>query len=201
MLTAAPVPAHRTRRLLATTGIILAVAAFCGVFLLVDGAYFRFANARFPNVGSSAALATLWGFVSRAHLLIVIVPLILWRPRQLGFRIGKIGQHWKMLLLMLLANCGVVAAFLFPTHSSTPYSGNQWLFTEIVTVPFVEESFWRGLVFMVLLAAFSKLHPDNRSRHLTVWVSGLAFGVLHAGNALAGVPVSFVVLQALSASV
>jgi membrane protease YdiL (CAAX protease family) len=201
MLTAAAAPARPRRRLLATIGITLALAAFCAVFLILDGVCYRFTSARFPSVGSSTALANLWGLVSRAHLLVRLIPLILWRPRQLGFQTGKIRQCWRMLLIMLLANCGVIAAYLALSGSVTPYSGNQWLLTEIVVVPFVEETFWRGLVFAALLFAFKKLYPDERSQHLTVWLSGLAFGVLHVGNVNAGVPLSFVVLQALNAAV
>jgi membrane protease YdiL (CAAX protease family) len=102
---------------------------------------------------------------------------------------------------MLVVNCGVIGGYLLLTHSTTPYSGNQWLVTEIVTVPLVEETFWRGLVFAVLLAAFGRLYPSATSRHLTVWLSGLAFGALHAANALAGVPPAFALLQAASAAV
>lgn len=47
---------------------------------------------------------------------------------------------------MLLVNCGVVVGYLLLTQSSTPYNGNQWLVTEMVTVPVVEETFWRGFV-------------------------------------------------------
>ena len=106
-----------------------------------------------------------------------------------------------MLLVMLIANCGIVALFLWLTSSGTPYSGNQWLFTEIVTVPVVEETFWRGIVFAVLLALLRRTYSEKTSLMATVWLSGLAFGVLHAGNALAGVPLSFVAVQVLNAAI
>ena len=178
--TLAPTPVPAPRRLLGTIGIILALAAFCALFLIVDGSYYRFASVRFPSIGSSTALANVWGVLSRIHLLIVLIPLILWRTRQLGFQVGKIRQHWLMLLVMLAVNCGVIAGYLILTNSTTPYSGNQWLLTEIVVVPFVEESFWRGLVFAVLLFAFGKMYGERDSQHWTVWLSGLAFGLLHA---------------------
>jgi hypothetical protein len=76
--------------------------------------------------------------ISRVHLLLFIIPLAFWRPRWFRFQIGKIKQHWRMLLIMLVANCGVIAAYLWLTQSSTPYSVNQWLLTEVVTVPLVE---------------------------------------------------------------
>ncbi|NLS76361.1 MAG: CPBP family intramembrane metalloprotease [Chloroflexi bacterium] len=181
--------------------VILGLAVFCFLFALVDSAYFRFADARFPHVGASAWLATLWGVVSRAHLLVLIIPLVLWRPRQFGFQTGKIQQHWRMLLVMLLANCGVIAAYLWLTGSSTPYSGNQWLVTEIITVPVVEEAFWRGLVFSALLLALRGLYPEGASTHWAVWLCGLAFGLLHVKNVVAGVPLAFAAIQALNATI
>lgn len=180
--------------------IFVGLAAFVTIFVLVGNAYFKFADARFPNVGSSAWLASLWGVVSRAHLLVLLIPLVLWRPRLFGFQIGKIWQHWRMLLVMLLANCGVIAIYLW-LAGSTPYSGNQWLVTEIITVPVVEEIFWRGLVFILLLQALRRLYSENTSSHLAVWLSGLAFGLLHANNLVAGVPIQFVAIQVLNATI
>ena len=90
--------------------VVLGLVAFSALFVLIDNSYYTFANARFPNVGTSAWLATLWGVVSRAHLLICIIPLVLWQPHLFGFQIGKTWQHWRMVLVMLLANCGVIAA-------------------------------------------------------------------------------------------
>jgi membrane protease YdiL (CAAX protease family) len=143
----------------------------------------------------------LWGVVSRAHLLLLIVPLVLWRPRLFGFHIGKTWRHWRMVLVMLLANCGVIAAYLWLTSSTTPYSGNQWLLTEVITVPVVEEIFWRGLVFTILLLVLRRQYSENASSHLAVWLSGIAFGLLHAANSLAGVPALFVTIQVLNATI
>jgi membrane protease YdiL (CAAX protease family) len=194
-------PFSGSKRLLPTILIIAGLLAFVAIFVLVDDAYFKFSDARFPNVGTSAWLASLWGVVSRAYLLILIIPLALWRPRFFGFQIGKIRQHMRMLLIMLLANCGVIAAYLWLTSSSTPYSGNQWLVTEVVTVPLVEEIFWRGLVFTVLFQLLRKLYPENTSSFWAVWLSGIAFGLLHANNLIAGVPLQFVAIQVLNATV
>ena len=181
--------------------IFLVLAVFIAAFVLLDNAYFKFADARFPHVGSSTGLANLWGIVSRAHLLLLIVPLAFWQPRLFGFQAGKIRKHWRMLTIMLLANCGVIAAYLFLTGSSTPYSGNQWLLTEVLTVPLVEEIFWRGLVFTGLLLLFRKIYGEKTSVVLAVWLSGIAFGLLHANNLAAGVPLQFVAIQVLNATV
>src|SRR5512146_1194045 len=112
--------------------ILVGFAAFVAVFILADNAYFRFADSWFPKVGASVWLATLWGVVSRAHLLILLIPLAVWRPRFFGFQIGQIWQHRRLLLGLLVANCGIIVAYLWLTGSGTPYSGNQWLATEIL---------------------------------------------------------------------
>jgi membrane protease YdiL (CAAX protease family) len=104
-----------------------------------------------------------------------------------------------MVLTMIIVNCAVVGGFLFLSGSGTPYSGNQWLFTEIVIVPLVEELFWRGLVFSLLFILFQKSLNKSLSLTLSVWSSGIAFGLLHAGNALTGVSFQFAAIQTLNA--
>jgi membrane protease YdiL (CAAX protease family) len=181
--------------------VFLGLLIFCALFLLLDNIYFRYVDARFPSVGTSVGLATIWGIVQRAHLLIFIIPLVLWHPKPLGFQIGRISQHWRMLLIMLLLNCGVIATYLWLTSSSTPYSDNIWFITEVVTAPFVEEVFWRGIVFMILQFVFTRLYTENTGNHLAVWLSGLSFGLMHGNNLLAGVPLAFVIIQVLNATV
>lgn len=184
-----------------TALLLVGLVLFSLVFAWLDQGYYRFLSARFPNAGTSSLRATLFGVASRAHVILVLLPFVLWRPRLLGFQVGRTRQHGRMLLLMLLANCGIVAGYLWLSGSATPYSGNQWLVTEVVIVPLVEETMWRGLVFAVLLLALRRLYTGNQAAHLAVWLSGLAFGLLHAGNALAGVPAAFVVIQVLNASI
>lgn len=65
---------------------IFGLAAFCAVFVLVDQTNYEFVSARFPPVGSSAALATLWGLLSRGHVILLTLPLVVWRPRFFGSR-------------------------------------------------------------------------------------------------------------------
>lgn len=102
---------------------------------------------------------------------------------------------------MLVANCGVVGAYLVYSGGATPYSGNEWLLTEVVVVPLVEETMWRGAVFAALLSAFRGIYSGARATTLAVWSSGLAFGLLHATNVLVGVPLLFVAIQVLNAAV
>lgn len=193
-------PKHRSgiQKGVFTSFILLALAAFVALFIIIGTAYFQFVDSRFPNVGTSIWLANLWGVVSRAHLIIVIVPLVLWKPRLFGFQAGKIFQHYRMLLLLLTINCGVVAGYLL-LAGSTPYSGNQWTLTEVVTVPLVEESFWRGLVLTGLMTIFQKLYSAKTSNLLAVLLSGISFGLLHMTNLIAGVDLPFVIIQSLSA--
>jgi membrane protease YdiL (CAAX protease family) len=180
--------------------IIFELIVFCSMFVITDQGYNRFINQNFPNVGESTRLANIYGLVSRLHLLIPAVLLVLWRPRLFGFQVGRTFQNWKLVLLLLAINCAVIGAYLW-LSGGTPYSGNQWLLTEVITVPIVEEIFWRGLVFTVLLAALKKVYPETSAVRWTVALSGIAFGLLHAANILAGVPLQFVALQTLNAVV
>lgn len=189
----------RSKSFLSVPLISLGLLAFCALFLIIDQAYFRFISARFPDVGTSSWLATAWGIVSRAPWVLVVVTLAILRPRLLGLQAGEIRSRPRLVLSIIIINCAVVGAFLFLSGSGTPYSGNQWLFTEIVTVPLVEELFWRGLAFSLLFTLFQKSLSKGTSLTLTVWLSGIAFGLLHAGNALAGVPFQFVAIQTLNA--
>ena len=59
----------------------------------------------------------------------------------------------------------------------------------------------RGLVFSVLFYMLRRLYPENTSIFLAVALSGLAFGLLHVKNLVAAVPLQFVAIQALNASI
>lgn len=179
----------------------LALIAFCALFVFADRAYYLMLADCFPRVGTSAALASLWGIVSRAHVLLPAIVVAGWRPRECGLTFGRTASHWRMIGIMLLVNCGVIAGYLWATGGGTPYSGNQWLLTEVVTVPVVEELMWRGVVFAVLMAALVPVYGEVTGANLAVWFGGLAFGALHVANALAGVPLAFAAIQALSAMV
>ena len=128
-----------------------------------------------------------------------ILALVFMRPGLLGLQAGQMRSHWRLVLSIAAVNAIVVGAFLLLSGDSTPYSGNQWLLTEIVTVPLVEELFWRGLVFSALCALLQKSLGRDKGLAVTVWLSGIAFGLMHAGNALAGVPLQFVAVQTLNA--
>jgi len=179
-------------------GVLAGLVACAALFLLLDQAFFGFANARFPRVGESTLLATLWGLISRVHVLVPAIVISLWRPQFVGLHVGRITSRWRMLAAMLLVSCGVVAAFILVT-GATPYGGNQWLFTEVVTVPVIEELVWRGIVLSTVLHLLTRAGARGASVHLAVWSTGAVFGALHLTNALAGVPLSFAVPQAVSA--
>jgi membrane protease YdiL (CAAX protease family) len=194
-------PNHRSRRFQAVFLISLGLLVFCALFLFIDQANFRFVSAHLPSVGTSFWLATTWGIVSRAPWILIVLILAFLKPRFLGLQVGSMRSRWRFVLSVIIVNCVVVGAFLLLSGSSTPYSGNQWLFTEIVIVPLVEELFWRGLVFSLLLLLLEKYLSRDLSLTLTVWLSGIAFGLMHAGNALAGVPLQFVAIQTLNAAI
>lgn len=169
--------------------------------MLVDQGYNRLVNARFPLVGTSLWLATMYGLVSRLHLILPLVAISLWRPHRMGWQAGHTRRHWRLLLLLLVANCGLVGGYLLLSGNATPYSGDEWLLTEVVIVPLVEETMWRGAVFAVLLSAFGRIFSEGTATASTVWASGLAFGLLHSANALVGVPGVFVAIQVLNATI
>jgi membrane protease YdiL (CAAX protease family) len=181
-----------------TLVIILALAVFCALFVAADQGYNHFVNQYFPNLGESAAQANIYGVASRLHMLIPAALLVLWRPRLFGFQFGSAFKNWRLILLLLAVNCAVIGGYLW-LSGGTPYSGDQWFLTEVVTVPIVEETIWRGLVFAVLYTALKKYHPDPSALRWTVVLSGAAFGLLHAANYLAGIPLQFVALQTLNA--
>ena len=187
------------RKVWLTGLVMLALISFSLVFALLDEAYLRFVALVFPIETTSTQSATIWGVVTRLHVAIPVLLLILWKPYFFGLQMSKVRQHWRLLLLILVLNCGVIAAYLWLTGGGTPYSDNQWLLTEVVTVPFVEEIMWRGVVFAVLLFVLRKIHTEQTSNQLTIWLAGIAFGLLHSKNILAGVPASFVAVQTLNA--
>jgi len=195
----APHTSLRYKSFLSVFLIFIALIAFCVLFLITDQAYFRFVSMRFPSVGTSFWLATIWGVLSRAPWVLIVLVLTFLRPKLLGLQVGEVKSRWRFVLTIIVVNCGVVGVFLLLSGSGTPYSGNQWLFTEIVTVPLIEELFWRGLVFSLLFALLQKSLSQSLSLTLAAWLSGIGFGLLHAGNALAGVPLQFVAIQTLNA--
>jgi membrane protease YdiL (CAAX protease family) len=189
----------KSRAIPSVLGVSLAMLAFCSLFFSLDQAYYRFIAPRFPNVGDSTWMATAFGVVSRAPWILLIIGAAVVRPRLLALRLGDSLKRWRLILLLLSVNLSLVGGYLLLSGGSTPYSGNQWLLTEVFTVPLVEELFWRGLVFSVLLRLLSGALQLRSRTALAVWLSGTAFGLLHAGNALAGVPLQFVAIQTLSA--
>lgn len=183
-----------------TVAVVTGLALACAAFVLLDQGHNRLVGPLFPST-DTAWSATVYGVVTRLHLILPLAVLALWRPRLVGFRSGRTRRHLRALLIVLLANCGIVGGYLVLAGGSTPYSGDQWLVTEVVTVPIVEEVMWRGVVLGALLWAFERAAQQRAAAPLAVWCSGLAFGLLHGANVLAGLPAAFVVLQVVNATV
>jgi membrane protease YdiL (CAAX protease family) len=124
----------------------------------------------------------------------------IWKPRQIGFQIGKTFQHIRMLLVMLVINVAVILGYRI-LAGGTPYTGIDMLFNEVITVPIVEEIVWRGIIFAGLLAILRRFLPEGSSGILAGVYSGICFGLLHSTNALFGYPIAFVALQTLNATI
>ena len=195
-MTAAFTAVKSGKRTLAPTALILlAAVAFSAVFLWVNTLNYNWLSPRFESSG-----ATVWGIVQRLFVLIPVILLSVWRPKAMGFQVGRIARHWRMLLIMLAANVGIVGGYVL-LSGGTPYSGLGMLVNEVITVPVAEELMWRGVVFAGLLALLRRFHTEETAGLLAGWFSGVCFGLLHANNALFGYPLAFVALQTLNATV
>jgi membrane protease YdiL (CAAX protease family) len=183
----------------ALPGVVAALLTlgFAALIIFSDQVWLSWMQQLFPR-----AAPNLWGLVSRGHMLLFGVLVVLtWRnPHAFGFQIGKSFQSWKLILFLFIANCAVVGSYLAFT-GGTPYSGNEWLLTETVWVPIVEELVWRGVVFTLLLFGMQKYYPEQTSKHLAIWIGGVVFGLLHANNLFYGLPPAFVAIQVLNAVV
>lgn len=174
---------------------VLLALSFAALVVISDQLWLPWMKEVFPN-----ATPNLWGLVSRAHMLLLGILIIsIWRnPRLFGFQIGKMFESWRLILILLMLNCGIVGGYL-AFSGSTPYSGNEWLLTETVWVPLVEELIWRGVVFTLLLIGLQKYYSKRTSTHLAIWIGGVVFGLLHGNNIFYGVPPAFVAIQVLNA--
>ncbi len=195
---ATPKPASASRNLaLPALAAIFLTAAFGAFVILADWFWIPWIEQLFPH-----ASPNLWGLVSRGHMLLlgILALAASRRLRRFGFQIGQSFRRWKLLLLLLALNCGIVGGYL-ALSGGTPYSGNEWLLTETVWVPLVEELVWRGAVFTLLLLGLQKYYSQPTSTALAVWIGGVVFGLLHANNLLYGVPPAFVAVQVANALV
>lgn len=176
--------------------VLLAMIALSAVFAGINLANYNWLSPQFERAGTP----TTWGIIQRLYLIIPATLFILWRPGQIGFQVGKIFQYWRMLLIMLVLNVGVIGGYLILT-GATPYSGMEMLVNEVITVPLVEEIVWRGIVFAAVLAVLRRFLDAGTSGILAGVYSGICFGLLHASNALFGYPLAFVAIQTLNATV
>jgi len=191
-------PGNRTRSkiFLSTALVFLAAVAFSALFAALNQANYNWLSPQFER-GSTP---TTWGILQRLYLILPSIALVLFRPRQIGFQVGKIFEHRRMLVWILAMNVIVIGAYRV-LNGATPYSGYSMLVNEVITVPLVEEIVWRGIVFAALLAVLRRFLPEEKSGILAGVFSGVCFGLLHSTNALFGYPLAFVALQTLNATV
>lgn len=186
----------RNQKWLYAALVLLGTVAFSALFAWVNIVQYNWLSPVFERTSTQ----TTWGILQRLYLIIPGAAIALWKPRQIGLQVGKSLQYWKMLLVMMVLNVGVIAGYQI-LSGSTPYSGINMLINEVVTVPLVEELVWRGIVFSVLLTILRKFLPESTSGTLAAVFSGVCFGLLHSTNALFGYPLAFVALQTLNATV
>ena len=196
MAIALPVERKSNKPFIYSGLVLLGALAFSAIFAWVNMANYNWLSPYFERNSTP----TVWGIIQRLYLIIPAIAITLWRPRQIGFQIGKTFQYWQMLSVMLVFNVVVIGGYLVLT-GATPYSGANMVFNEVVTVPLVEEIVWRGIVYAAILAVLSKFLPQGTSAILAGVYSGICFGLLHSTNALFGYPLAFVAIQTLGATV
>lgn len=176
--------------------VLLAGILFSAGFAWINTFQYRLLSPWFEQ----NATHTTWGIIQRLYLIIPCGIAAVVRPRQVGFQVGKIRQHIRMLAVIFILNVGLVGGYLAIT-GATPYSGLELIFNEVVTVPAVEELVWRGVVFAVLMAVLQRQFNPTHSSLLAGVISGICFGLLHSTNALFGYPLAFVLVQTANALV
>jgi membrane protease YdiL (CAAX protease family) len=196
MAMAVPVDRPGNHKYLYSGLVLLGVLALSAVLAWVNYAYYNWLSPQFE--GSSSH--TVWGIIQRLYLIIPIIIISLWKPRQIGYQVGKTFQHTRMLLVMLALNVAVIWGYKL-LAGDTPYTGTELLFNEVITVPLVEEIFWRGIIFAALFAVLKRFLSEESSGMLAGVYSGICFGLLHSTNALFGYPLAFVALQVLNATI
>jgi membrane protease YdiL (CAAX protease family) len=195
---AIPLQAERNRNIVFLySGLaFLATLALSGVFAWVNIANYNWLSPLFERSSNH----TIWGILQRWFLIVLILGVSLWKPRLVGFQVGRIFQHWRMVLVILVLNIAVIGGYRL-IAGSTPYTGIDLLINEVLTVPLVEEIFWRGVIFAALLVILRKFLPEGSSGILAGVFIGICFGLLHSVNALFGYPPAFVALQTANATV
>jgi membrane protease YdiL (CAAX protease family) len=174
---------------------VVALAAFAASLAIafLNQPYFDLVNGVIRAQGAEAR-----GVLFSSWLLLIGVPVALWRPRACGLTLGSTREHWRLIVGTLAAGAAVTAGILLAT-GPIPFSDASW-FIETVDVPITEELVFRGVLFAALLGAFGRLHPARTAVLLAVVVNGLAFGLAHVANA-ADLEVGFVLAQVTFASV
>lgn len=127
------------------------------------------------------ALGLYWNWVGKAFSLAWVVLFLAWGPisfREAGFRRprpGTIGKSAALACAFLLA-CLVVDKIQAPAgHASI-----ETLLFQASMPTLAEESVYRGVLFAILMRAFGEHDlalPWYRSR--SVWITALAFGLIH----------------------
>jgi membrane protease YdiL (CAAX protease family) len=147
-------------------------------------------------VGATTSVAR--GLVFSSWLLVIGLPIVVWRPRAFGFRRGDIGAHVGFVMAILVGSvAGTIA--LLRLVGSTPYSDAS-LFIEVVDVPLTEELVFRAVLLTALIAALGRLWPARTAIPLAILFDALAFGAAHLAN-LGANPSAFTFAHAAFATI
>jgi membrane protease YdiL (CAAX protease family) len=196
MATTLPVFHTKNKTLVYSGVVFLGALVFSLLLGWVNLVQYNWLSPQFERISTP----TTWGLLQRLFLIVPAAVILVWRPRQIGLQLGTITLHWRMLLVMLVLNVGIIGGYLALT-GATPYSGFNMLVNEVVTVPLVEEVVWRGIIFAALVAVLNRFLPAAQSGMLAAVYSGICFGLLHGANALVGYPLPFVALQVVNATI
>ncbi len=186
-------PTTNERRWGLTAAAAAAAVAFTMAISLTNQPYFELVNG---FVGAEESVAR--GAVYSSYLLLIGLAVVLWSPGAFGLGLGETLRRWRLVVGAMVGMAGLTTAVLL-LISGTPYADARWE-NEVVIVPVTEELVFRGVLFTVLLAAMSRLHPPTTAAGLAIGTNAGAFALGHATNLL-WLPASFVVPQVAYAAV
>jgi hypothetical protein len=84
------------RKTLYTLMVLLAALVFSVAFAWVNMIFYNWLSPKFEASGTP----TSWGIIQRLYLIVPGIIVSLWMPRKIGFQVGTIQKHWKLLAIM-----------------------------------------------------------------------------------------------------
>ena len=180
--------AVRSGRIAGSVAALVGAVTLSVLIAIANTAWFEIVN---QVIRATDAVAR--GLIFSSWLLLIGLPVVVWRPRRFGFQPGDIASHLGLVAAIVV---GAVAATiaLLRLVGSTPYSDAS-LFIEVVDVPVTEELVFRAVLLTVLVAVLGRLWPARTAIPLAIAFDAVAFGAAHLAN-LGANPSAFTVAQA-----